>query len=80
MNTMTTNDPTRRVEYAEIAVEQLTVYRYVVALTDDVSDPGAIALSRFKDGEMPDLGPAEGEQHELTTYYIGAYQPEADQR
>jgi len=80
MNTMTTNDPTRRVEYAEIAVEQLTVYRYVVEFTDDVSDPGAVALSRFTNGEAPDLGPAEGEQHELTTYYVGAYQPEADQR
>jgi len=78
MNTMTTNDPTRRVEYAEIAVEQLTVYRYVVALTEDVTDPEGIALARFKAGELPDLGPAEGEQHELTTYYIGEYQPEAD--
>lgn len=80
MNTMTTNDPTRRVEYAEIAVEQLTVYRYVVALTDDISDPRAVALARFKAGEMPDLGPAEGEQHELTAYYVGEYQPEADRR
>jgi hypothetical protein len=51
-----------------------------VALTDDVNDPEGIALARFKAGEMPDLGPAEGEQHELTTYYIGEYQPEADQR
>ncbi|PJK27868.1 hypothetical protein [Minwuia thermotolerans] len=80
MHTMTTNDPTRSAEYAEIAVEQLTVYRYVVALTDDINDPGAVALSRFTNGEEPDLGPADGEQHELTTYYIGAYQPEAEQR
>lgn len=71
MNTMTTNDRTRRVEYAEIAVEQLT---------DEISDPGAVALSRFTNGEDPDLGPAEGEQHALTTFYIGEYQPEAEQR
>ncbi|MEW5425148.1 hypothetical protein [Amorphus sp. 3PC139-8] len=80
MNTMTRDNPAKAVEFAEIAVEQLTVYRYVVALTDDISDPGAVALARFKDGELPDLGPAEGEQHELTTYYIGAYQSETDQR
>jgi len=78
MNTMIRDNPGKAVEYAEIAVEQLTVYRYVVALTDD--DPEGIALARFKAGEMPDLGPAEGEQHEMTAYYIGEYQPEAEQR
>lgn len=75
MTALTNDTPTTATEYAEIAVEQLTVYRYVVALTDDISDPGAAALERFNNGDTPDLGPADGEQHELTTYYVGAYQP-----
>jgi len=56
---------------AEIAVEQLTVYRYFINMTDGINDPEAIALARFKASEAPDAGPAEGEQHELTTYFIG---------
>ena len=61
-------------ETVEITVEELTVYRYHVILTDDVEDPGAVALERFRSGESPDAGPAEGEQHELTTYFVGEVQ------
>jgi len=75
MTALTHDTPATATEYAEIAVEQLTVYRYVVALTDDITDPDAVARDRFINGDTPDLGPAEGEQHELTTYYIGDYQP-----
>lgn len=55
---------------AEVAVEQLTVYRYRVVCTDIGYDAGDIALARFLSGEVPDLGPAEGEQHDLTTFNI----------
>lgn len=79
MTALTNDTPTTATEYAEIAVEQLTVYRFVVPLNDEISDPGAIALERFNNGDTPDLGPADGEQHELTTYYVGAYQPKAAQ-
>ncbi|MGX1100887.1 hypothetical protein [Amorphus sp. MBR-141] len=65
-----TNHPAADYAFAEIAVEQLTVYRYVVALTDDVCDPEAVPLARFKAGETPDLGPADGEAHDLSTFYI----------
>lgn len=75
MTALTNEAPAVATEYAEIAVEQLTVYRYVVALTDDITDPGSVALDRFINGDTPDLGPADGEQHELTTYFIGDYQP-----
>lgn len=67
---------TDRFAVAEIAVEQLTVYRYHVVLTDDVDDPEAVALQRFLAGETPDAGPAEGEQHELETFYVGEVEPE----
>ncbi|MGX1101392.1 hypothetical protein [Amorphus sp. MBR-141] len=67
---MNTNHSTADHAFAEIAVEQLTVYRYVVALTDEVRDPEAVALARFKAGEIPDLGPADGEAHDLSTFYI----------
>lgn len=56
---------------AEVAVEQLTVYRYRVVCTDIGYDAADIALARFLAGEEPDLGPAEGEQHDLTTFNIG---------
>jgi len=65
-------------EIFEITVEQLTVYRYHVEMNDDVSDPEAIALERFRAGELPDAGPAEGEQHELTTYFVGPVEPEGE--
>ena len=65
---------TQKPEIAEIAVEELTVYRYHVALTDAIDDPEAVALERYRNGETPDAGPAEGEQHELTTYYVGEVQ------
>lgn len=67
----------QNLEIAEIAVEELTVYRYHVPLTDDVDDPGAVALERFRNGEPADAGPVEGEQHELTTHYVGELQPPA---
>lgn len=55
---------------AEVAVEQLTVYRYRVLCTDVGYDASDVALARFLAGEEPDLGPAEGEQHDLTTFDI----------
>lgn len=64
-------------ELAEIAVEELTVYRYHVPLTENVDDPGAVALERFRNGEPADAGPVEGEQHELTTYFVGTARAEA---
>jgi hypothetical protein len=64
-------------EIAEIAIEELTVYRYHVALTDDVDDPGAVALERFRNGEPADAGPVEGEQHELSAHYVGQLPPPA---
>jgi len=74
MNRKRKNPPmtqTQKPETVEITVEELTVYRYHVALTDDVDDPSAVALERFRNGELPDAGPAEGEQHDLTTYFVG---------
>lgn len=58
-----------------IVVEQLTVYCYHVP--DAADDPGAIALERFLAGDAPDSGPADGEQHDLTTYYVGDVEPTA---
>lgn len=60
---------------AEITVEQLTVYRYHIPMTDDVNDPEGIALKRFLAGEPPDAGPAEGDRHPLSTYYVGEVTP-----
>ncbi|MBC45180.1 MAG: hypothetical protein CMO08_05185 [Thalassospira sp.] len=68
---------TQKPELVEITVEQLTVYRYHVEMSDDVTDPEAIALERFRAGELPDAGPAEGEEHELTTYFVGPVKPES---
>ncbi|WP_453970767.1 hypothetical protein [Amorphus sp. MBR-141] len=42
-------------------------------LTDEVRDPEAVALTRFKAGATPDLGPADGEEHDLSTYHIGEH-------
>jgi len=57
----------------EVTVEQLAVYRYHVSA--DADDPEAVALERFQNGELPDAGPSEGEQHDLTTYFVGDVEP-----
>lgn len=69
---------TQKPEIFEITVEQLTVYRYHVEMTDDVSDPEVIALERFRAGELPDAGPAEGEQHDLSTFVVGEVESDAE--
>lgn len=56
-----------------VTVEELVVYRYHVPA--DADDPEGIALDRFRNGELPDAGPSEGEQHDLSTYFIGDVEP-----
>lgn len=62
----------------DVAVEELVVYHYHVEVADEETDPEAIALERFRAGELPDAGPAEGEQQELTTYLVEPVEPEAE--
>ncbi|WP_420419645.1 hypothetical protein [Pacificispira sp.] len=57
----------------EVTVEQLTVYRYHVPA--DVADPEGVAMARFLVGEKPDAGSADGEQHDLTTCFVGDVDP-----
>jgi hypothetical protein len=56
-------------KYVEVTVEQLVVYRYHVPA--DEADPEGVAMARFLAGEDPDAGPSGGEQHDLTTYFVG---------
>ena len=56
-----------------VTVEELVVYRYHVPA--DADDPEGIALDRFRNGELPDAGPTEGEQHDLSTYFVGDVEP-----
>ena len=56
-----------------VTVEELVVYRYHVPAYAD--DPEGVALDRFINGELPDAGPSEGEQHDLSTYFIGDVEP-----
>jgi hypothetical protein len=60
----------------DVAVEELVVYHYHIEVADEATDPEAIALERFRAGELPDAGPAEGEQHELSTFVVGEVEPE----
>ena len=69
---------TLKPQLVEITVEQLTVYRYQVEMNDDLTDPEAVALERFRAGEVPDAGPSEGEQHDLSTIVVGEVEPEAE--
>ncbi|PKR48447.1 hypothetical protein [Thalassospira marina] len=69
--TATISGPAETPRYVEVTVEQLTVYRYLVPA--DADDAEGVALDRFNAGDVPDLGPAEGEQHDLTTYFVGDY-------
>jgi len=69
---------TQKPKIIDVAVEELVVYHYHVEVADEATDPEAIALERFRAGELPDAGPSEGEQHELTTYLVGPVEPEAE--
>jgi len=67
---------TQKPKIIDVAVEELVVYHYHVEVADDATDPEAIALERFRAGELPDAGPAEGEQHDLNTFVAGEIEPE----
>ncbi|MGE0652655.1 MAG: hypothetical protein AB7P12_13035 [Alphaproteobacteria bacterium] len=74
-----TNDIAKRTHaakapgFVEITIEELVVYRFVVPA--DADDPEGVALDRFRSGELPDRGPSEGEQHDLSTYFVGDAEP-----
>jgi len=69
---------TQKPKIIDVAVEELTVYHYHVEVADDVTDPEAVALERFRAGELPDAGPAEGERHDLSTFLVGPVEPRAE--
>jgi len=62
---------TQNPKIIDVAVEELVVYHYHVEVADEATDPEVIALERFRAGELPDAGPAEGEQHDLSTFVCG---------
>ncbi|MGI9363366.1 MAG: hypothetical protein ACR2O7_17735 [Parasphingorhabdus sp.] len=69
---------TQKPKIIDVAVEELVVYHYHVEVADEATDPEAVALERFRAGELPDAGPSEGEQHDLSTVVVGEVEPEAE--